>query len=68
LEYFLRDPRQSITRQSILDYVWSYESNVRQDLVDVYISYLRCKINVPGLADPIQTVRGVGYRLDAEYA
>jgi DNA-binding response OmpR family regulator len=68
LEYFLRHPGQSITRQGILDYVWSYESNVRPDLVDVYISYLRNKINVPGLADPIQTVRGVGYRLDAEYA
>jgi DNA-binding response OmpR family regulator len=34
----------------------------------VYISYLRKKLNVPGLPDPLQTVRGVGYRLDGEHA
>jgi two-component system, OmpR family, response regulator len=65
LEYLMRHPGQTLTRQNILDYVWSYENDVRSDLVDVYISYLRQKLTVPGLPDPIQTVRGIGYRLEA---
>ncbi len=68
LEYFLRHPKQILTRQNILDYVWSYERNVQAEMVDVYISYLRKKLNLPGKSDPIQTVRGVGYRLDPDYA
>jgi len=64
LEYILRHAGQTLTRQNILDYVWSYENQVKPELVDVYISYLRQKLNQPHLADPIQTVRGVGYRLD----
>lgn len=68
LEFLLRHPQTTLTRQKIVDYVWSYDSNIRQDLVDVYISYLRQKLNVPGKADPIMTVRGVGYRLDTDHA
>jgi DNA-binding response OmpR family regulator len=68
LEYLMLHPRQTFTRQNILDHVWSYEGGVKEDLVDVYISYLRQKLNVPGLGDPICTVRGVGYRLDMEHA
>ncbi len=68
LEYLLRHPNQAVTRANILDYVWSYEGTVRPDLVDVYVSYLRSKLNVPGKADPIATVRGVGYRLESNYA
>lgn len=65
LEYFLRNPGQALSRQQILDYVWSYERDVQLSLVDVYISYLRRKLAQPGQRDPIQTVRGVGYRLEA---
>ncbi len=64
LECLMRHPGQSLSRQQILDYVWSYERNVQTTMVDVYISYLRRKLNQPGRPDPIQTVRGVGYRLD----
>lgn len=63
LEYLLRNAGLSLTRQQVLDYVWSYEQDVQESLVDVYISYLRRKLNVPGEVDPIATVRGVGYRL-----
>ncbi len=66
LELFLRHPGQVLTRQQILDYVWSYEHAVQPSLVEVYISYLRRKLDRPGLSDPIQTVRGVGYRLKGE--
>jgi two-component system OmpR family response regulator len=68
LEYLLRHANQAVTRTNILDYVWSYEGSVRLDLVDVYISYLRSKLNLPGKADPIATVRGIGYRLEGKYA
>jgi DNA-binding response OmpR family regulator len=66
LEYLMRNVSLSLTRQQILDYVWSYDHDVQIALVDVYISYLRRKLNVPGERDPIVTVRGLGYRLEAD--
>ena len=68
LEYLMRHPGQVLTRQNILDYVWSYENEVQPTMVDVYISYLRNKLDMPGMRDPIETVRGVGYKLEAKYA
>jgi DNA-binding response OmpR family regulator len=68
LECLLRHPGQTLTRQQILDYVWSYDSTVQITMVDVYISYLRRKLSLPGRRDPIETVRGVGYRLEASHA
>jgi DNA-binding response OmpR family regulator len=68
LEYFMRHPGQILTRQNILDYVWSYASNVQPTMVDVYVSYLRNKLKRPDLMDPIQTRRGLGYTLVAENA
>jgi two-component system OmpR family response regulator len=66
LEYMLRHPDQILTREQILDYVWSYEADVLPSSVDVYISYLRKKLNQPGRRDPIETVRGVGYKLESK--
>lgn len=63
LEFLMRHPGQALSRQQILDYVWSYEREVQPNMVDVYISYLRRKLDQPGRPDPIETVRGVGYRL-----
>jgi len=63
LECLLRHRGQTLTRQQILDYVWSYETEVQPTMVDVYVSYLRRKLSVAGRADPIETVRGIGYRL-----
>jgi DNA-binding response OmpR family regulator len=65
LECFLRHPGQALTREQILDYVWSFETEVQPTMVDVYVSYLRTKLRRKGLGDPIETVRGVGYRLTA---
>ncbi len=67
LEYLLRNAGQTLARQQILDYVWSYERDVQPTMVDVYISYLRRKLHIAGRPDPIQTVRGVGYRLEADH-
>jgi two-component system, OmpR family, response regulator len=68
LECLLRNAGQALTRDQILDYVWSYDREVQPSLVDVYISYLRRKLHRAGHADPIQTVRGRGYRLTAPEA
>ena len=65
LEYFLRHAGQALTRQQILDAVWSYEADVLPTQVDVYVSYLRGKLRQVGRPDPIQTVRGIGYRFAA---
>ncbi len=68
LEFLMRHPGQVLNRQQILDYVWSYDHEVQATLVDVYISYLRRKLNQPHQPDPIKTVRGVGYRLEVASA
>lgn len=68
LEYLMRNPNRVLTRRNILDYVWSYERDIQDTMVDVYISYLRSKLSQPGRRDPIETVRGIGYRLAPEYA
>jgi len=68
LECLMRHPGQILSRQNIMDYVWSFESQVQPTMVDVYVSYLRNKLHQPGLKDPIRTQRGLGYSLDVENA
>jgi two-component system OmpR family response regulator len=68
LELLMRHTDQVLTRQKILDYIWSYDTTVKPELVDVYVSYLRKKIEINGFIDPILTVRGVGYLLEAKNA
>ena len=65
-EYLMRHRDQVLTRQMILDYVWSFQSDVQPELVDVYVSYLRQKLNKSGTPELIRTVRGVGYRLETK--
>lgn len=62
LRFFMRNPRRVLTRSQILDAVWNYDFAGRASIVDLYVSYLRKKIDTVG--DPmIHTVRGVGYVL-----
>lgn len=63
LELFMRSPTHVLTRQRILNQVWDYGFDAGSNLVDVYVGYLRRKINRAGLPTLIQTVRGAGYRL-----
>ncbi|MBI3966955.1 MAG: response regulator transcription factor [Chloroflexi bacterium] len=65
LEYLMRHQGWALTRQQILDYVWALDHEVQPTMVDVYVSYLRRKLNGPGQPDPIRTVRGIGYRIEA---
>lgn len=66
LELFLRHPNQVLTRTQIVEHVWNFDFYSDTNVVDVYIGYLRRKID-RGFGPPlIHTVRGVGYRLSEE--
>lgn len=64
LEYLMRHPRQVLSRQQILSAVWDYAFDPGSNVVDVYVRYLRRKIDHPGEPSLITTVRGAGYRFD----
>lgn len=63
LEYLMRNPNRLITRQMAENHLWSYDSQVLSNAVDVYIRRLRSKIDDPFDVKLIETVRGAGYRL-----
>jgi two-component system OmpR family response regulator len=63
LELFMRAPTRVLTRAHILNKVWQYDLDPGTNVVDVYVGYLRRKLNRPGLEPMIHTVRGAGYRL-----
>jgi len=63
LELFLRNPRQVLTRDVIFDRVWRYDFGGTSNVLDVYVRYLRQKLEENGEPRLIQTVRGVGYIL-----
>jgi DNA-binding response OmpR family regulator len=63
LELFMRNPTKVLTRAHILSNVWQYDLDPGTNVVDVYVGYLRRKLNRPGLETLIFTVRGAGYRL-----
>ncbi len=60
LRYLMRNPRRVLSKTQILDRVWSYDFGGRSSIVEIYISYLRKKIDAEQ-APMIHTVRGVGY-------
>ncbi len=63
LEYLLVHPRQVITRDRILEKVWGYDFMGDSNIIEVYIRYLRLKLEATGEQRLIQTVRSVGYVL-----
>ncbi|MFU9032305.1 MULTISPECIES: response regulator transcription factor [Streptomyces] len=65
LRFLMRNPRRVLSKAQILDRVWSYDFGGRSHVVELYISYLRKKIDV-GRTPMIHTVRGVGYVLKPE--
>jgi len=66
LEYLLRHPDQVLSRTQIGEHVWNFDFYNESNVVDVYIGYLRRKIDQGSEIPLIQTVRGVGYRLSEE--
>jgi DNA-binding response OmpR family regulator len=63
LEYFLRHPRQVLTRDQILETVWGYDFLGDSNIIEVYVRYLRLKLEEAQESRLIQTIRGVGYAL-----
>ncbi|MEO8545786.1 MAG: response regulator transcription factor [Burkholderiaceae bacterium] len=63
LVFFMMHPGQLLTRSMLLEAVWHYRFDPQTNVVDVQVSRLRAKIDTPGVAQLIHTVRGAGYRM-----
>lgn len=68
LELLMRHPRQVLTRETFYDRIWGYDFSGESNILEVYIRYLRSKLESAGAPRYIQTVRGVGYVLREEPA
>ena len=66
LEFLMRHPGQAVSRTRILEHVWDLNFGEFSNVVDVYIGYLRRKLEEPFGRPLIRTVRGVGYALETE--
>jgi DNA-binding response OmpR family regulator len=65
LEYLLRNQNRPLPKELIISHVWDYNADILPNTVEVYIKYLRAKIDQPFKKQLIQTVRGFGYKLSA---
>ena len=63
LAYLMRHPDQVLSRAQILNAVWGYDYDPGTNVLDVYIGYLRRKLDAADGNTPIETVRSAGYRL-----
>jgi two-component system OmpR family response regulator len=63
LEYFMRNPGVVLSRSAIIDHVWDFAYDGTSNVVDVYVRYLREKVDRPFDRHAIETVRGSGYRI-----
>jgi len=66
LETFMRRPGEVLDRFHLLEHAWDYEYENRSNVVDVYVRYLREKVDRPFGVKSLETVRGAGYRLRAD--
>ena len=66
LEFLMRRKDQVVSKREILDHVWDYDFEGDPNIVEVYIRHLRNKLDRPFDRNSIQTIRGAGYRLDAD--
>jgi two-component system OmpR family response regulator len=66
LETFMRHPGQVLDRFQLIEHAWDYEYENRSNVIDVYVRYLREKLDRPFGAESIETVRGAGYRFRAD--
>jgi DNA-binding response OmpR family regulator len=63
LEYLMRHPSQALTRDQILERIWGYDAEPEGNVVDLYVHYLRKKLDRGRTGSLIQTIRGVGYAI-----
>ena len=60
---YIEGSHQALSREQLLERVWKYEGAVETNVVDVYIRYLRSKLDIAGQKSYIKTVRGIGYAM-----
>lgn len=65
LEYFMRNKGRILTKDNIIAHVWDYDADILPNTVEVYVKYLRNKIDKPFKSNLIETVRGFGYRMNS---
>ncbi len=63
LELFMRHPNQVLTRELIYEHIWNYDFGGESNIIEVYVRYLRTKLEISDQPRLIQTIRGVGYAL-----
>ncbi len=66
LDYLLRNQNRPLSKDLIIRHVWDYDADILPNTVEVYIKYLRTKIDTPFKKPLIYTVRGFGYKLEAK--
>jgi heavy metal response regulator len=66
LDYFMRNPGRVLTRTMIAEHVWDYSFDTSTNVIDVYVNYLRKKVDAGREPKLLHTMRGVGYVLKAE--
>ena len=66
LEYFLRNRGRVLTRPMLAEHVWGVDFDVESNIIDVYVGYLRRKIEAPGQRPLLRTVRGAGYVMNTD--
>ena len=66
LVFFMRHPRQVLTREQLLSGVWGYDAEIETNALEVHIGHLRQKLEAHGGTRLIQTIRGIGYALRGE--
>lgn len=66
LEYMLRNQNRPLSKEVIIAHVWDYDADILPNTVEVYIKYLRSKVDDPFTKPLIRTMRGFGYKLQAE--
>ncbi|KGK90803.1 Response regulator ArlR [bioreactor metagenome] len=64
LKYFLLRPQKVVNKEELITKVWGFESEVENNNIEVYISFIRKKLNYVGSRAKISTIRGVGYKLE----
>lgn len=66
LEYLMRHQGRPMSKENIISHVWDYDADVLHNTVEVYIKYLRNKVDAPFKTELIHTVRGFGYKIEAK--
>ena len=66
LETLMRNARQVVSRDTLIDTVWGGDSDIESNTLDAFVRLIRAKIEAPGEAKLLRTIRGIGYSLRVE--